>query len=102
MSGKRVLLFTVSGTQPNDTGYQYQVLMRSLPEKIISSTTYLHLPGRFSAGALPLPQRVVRALAIRYGKDPSIRQLLGADYDHVNIENIAPIVAWVRELERQG
>ncbi len=94
LEGKRLILFSVSGTKPTDQKGNKDILEQSLSPEMISKMKFFPLYGRIRMSDLPLLLRPL-IKAIEKSKKDAEPGATG-EFDGVKRENIAPIVSAAR------
>jgi menaquinone-dependent protoporphyrinogen IX oxidase len=89
---KRVILFSVSGTDPTNKPAIAKIMDASLPPDIRGDIAYFPLHGRFLMKNLPFLMRTILQFVMKAEKDPAKKQMF-AEFDDVKREYIAPLVA---------
>jgi menaquinone-dependent protoporphyrinogen IX oxidase len=102
LSARRLILFSVSATPPDDTKELRETLERSLAQEMIGQMTWVPLHGRLTIATLPLPLRLIMKAASRPRADAGKGSPAGSpaermvEFDGVARESIAPILKAAR------
>lgn len=94
LKGKKLLLFTVSGTAP---GHSDLILWlnKHLTEEMIWNMQYEPLRGRMNPKELPWHIRTLLRLASRFEKDPEARNRMKNGFDYMDRDSLIPILEWI-------
>jgi menaquinone-dependent protoporphyrinogen IX oxidase len=93
LKGKRLVLFSVSGTPPQATEKLREILTSSMGTEMIDTMTYFPLHGRISIEEFPLPLKLMMKMMQRSKTPPKgDASKLMMEFDDVKRENIVPIV----------
>ena len=97
ISDKPILLFSVSGTAPGHPDLN-TVLSQSLDPEIIERIDYFQLRGKLDVQKLPWITRSLLKFAAWSIKDAEVKDRLAHGFDHVDKEDIRPILEWTDHL----
>jgi len=93
---KKVVLYTTSGTLPTDTGLQ-EGFRDAVPDEIRNIIDYFPLHGRMIFKNLSRLHKMMMGIAQMKEKDPVVKAEIKKDVDGVKRENIAEIVAFIKD-----
>jgi menaquinone-dependent protoporphyrinogen IX oxidase len=97
MKGKKVILFTASGTPPHHPKIQ-SIYEKSLPEEIRKEIKYFPLHGRISGENLTLWDKFLIAIGKIMEQDETLKKDMGKDFDGVQRENLLPLFEYLKEV----
>ncbi len=97
LAGKRVVLFTTSGSAPGDPRLQAG-LEASLPVEMRRGLRFFPFGGRMVFSELRPMDRFLMRIGQRIEKDPEMKRHMLEDVDRMDREAITPLVDHVREL----
>jgi len=95
VKGKKVVLFTTSGTPPEHPNIR-KIYERSLPEDLWREIKYFPLHGRMLKSDLSFIDKFLVAIGQIMEKDESIAKRMRDDYDEVKQENLLPLLEYVK------
>ena len=95
--GKKVVLFTVSGTPPTHPSIQ-QIFSKGFPEEIRKEIRYFPLRGRLVSQDLSFFDKLLVAIGRIMEKDEAMRKIMREDFDDVERDNLAPVSAYIKTL----
>jgi menaquinone-dependent protoporphyrinogen IX oxidase len=98
MKGKKVVLFTTSGTPPLHPKIQ-SIYEKSLSEEIRNEIKYFPLHGRISIENLTSLDKNLIAIGKMMESDESLKKNMGKDFDGVQRENLLPLFEYVKEVQ---
>lgn len=98
--GKRVILFTASGTPPGHPGIR-KAYGRSLPDEIGREIRHFPLRGRLLGKDVGFFDSILVSIGRMVEKDEALRAFMSGDFDGVRRENIRPLIDYVREIGKQ-
>jgi menaquinone-dependent protoporphyrinogen IX oxidase len=98
MKGKKVILFTTSGTPPQHPKIQ-SIYEKSLPEEIRNEIKYFPLHGRISMENLTLFDKKLIAIGKMMEQDETLKKDMGKDFDGVQRENLLPLLEYVKDVK---
>ena len=98
MKGKKVILFTTSGTPPRHPKLQ-SIYEKSLPEEIRKEIKYFPLHGRISVKDLTLFDQFLMAVGKIMEQDEELKKDMGKDFDGVRRENLLPLFQYLEDLQ---
>jgi len=101
MKGKKVILFTTSGTPPRHPKIQ-SIYEKSLPEEIRKGITYFPLPGRISGKDLTLWDKFLIAIGKIVEQDETLKRDMGKDFDGVQRENLLPLLEYLEDVKKRS
>ena len=91
---KPVLLYTVSGTEPEHPDLR-KWLENSFSNEILEHAYHVPLRGRLALQELPWYIRLALKLGARIEKDPTIKKRMAEGFDYMDKSSIEPILEWV-------
>jgi menaquinone-dependent protoporphyrinogen IX oxidase len=94
MKGKKVILFTTSGTPPQHPKIQ-SIYEKSLPDEIRKEIIYFPLHGRISIENLTLLDKKLVAIGKMMEQDETLKNNMGKDFDGVQRENLLPLFEYL-------
>ena len=94
LKGKRVILYSVSATNPADEPAIKAILQRSLTPEMISHVRFFPLHGRIRLADYGFPLRQIMKAMMK--SDKGSGSGAAGEFDFVKRENTAPIVAAAR------
>ncbi|HZX58576.1 MAG TPA: flavodoxin domain-containing protein [Mucilaginibacter sp.] len=89
---KKLFLFVVSSTSPDDKSRQETVLKGNLSEKLADATTVFFLRGRVVINKLSWTDKLIVWFGAMREKDPQKKALMRRGFDAVKRENINPLI----------
>jgi menaquinone-dependent protoporphyrinogen IX oxidase len=98
MRGKKVILFTTSGTPPQHPKIR-SIYEKSLPEEIRRAIKYFPLHGRLSSANLTLWDQFLTAVGKIMEQDETLKKDMGKDFDGVRRENLTPLLEYLEEVK---
>jgi flavodoxin len=98
MRGKKVILFTTSGTPPGHPKIQ-SIYEKSLPEEIRKEIKYFPLPGRMSRKDLTLWDKFLTSIGKIVEQDESLKKDMGKDFDDVQRDNLLPLLEYLEHVK---
>ena len=98
MKGKKVILFTTSGTPPRHPKIQ-NIYGKSLPEEIRKEIKYFPLHGRISVKDLTPFDQFLMALGKIMEQDETLNKDMGKDFDGVQRENLLPLLEYLDDVK---
>jgi menaquinone-dependent protoporphyrinogen IX oxidase len=98
IKGKKVILFTTSGTPPQHPKIQ-TIYEKSLPEEIRKEIKYFPLHGRISRENLTLFDKFLIAVGKVIEQDETLKRDMGKDFDGVQRENLLPLLEYLEEVK---
>lgn len=93
---KKIFLFQVAGTPPEETEKRENYNQQNIPPPIRQQCTVFNLPGRMNVKKLSWKDRWVLRMGARLAKDPADKANMLTDYDGVKKEFIRDIIRAVR------
>lgn len=99
LNGRRLLLFSVSGTDPGDPELT-DWMKRGLGEELFSQMEYVPLRGRMVLSALPWWSRMLLKGLTRVMKDPEESRRMAEGFDYMDRESLEPIIHWFENQTR--
>ncbi len=96
IKGKKVILFTTSGTPPQHPKIQ-SIYEKSLPAEIRSEMRYFPLYGRISSENLTLWDKFLMVIGKAMERDETLKKDMGKDFDGVQRENLLPLLEYLRD-----
>jgi len=98
MKGKKVILFTTSGTPPSHPRIR-EIYEKSLPEEIRKEIRYFPLHGRISREQLTLWDKFLMAVGKIMERDEALKKDMGKDFDGVQRESLSPLLEYLSEVK---
>jgi menaquinone-dependent protoporphyrinogen IX oxidase len=98
LKGKKVVLFTTSGTPPRHSKIRI-IYEKSFPEEIRKEIKYFPLPGRISSKDLTFFDKLLMAIGKMLERDNALKKDMGKDFDGVKRENLLPIFEYINEIK---
>ena len=98
LSGKKIFLFQVAATSPENEEERQSYNRASIPEEILKNCEFYFLPGRMIMQKLSWKDRFMLKMGARLTKDPAAKKTMLTDYNNVRKENIAALLNAVREF----
>ena len=98
LRGKKIFLFQVAATPPEEKEKRQAYNRASIPEEIMKDCEFYFLPGRMFMQKLSWKDRVMLKMGARLTKDPKAKKGMLTDYDNVRKENIAALLNSVQEF----
>ncbi|MEN6320315.1 MAG: flavodoxin domain-containing protein [Syntrophaceae bacterium] len=95
VKGKKVVLFTTSGTPPDHPNIR-KIYERNLPEGLRKEIKYFPLHGRMLINDLSFIDKFLVAIGQIMEKDESIAKRMREDYDEMKQENLLPLLEYVK------
>lgn len=95
LQGKKVVLYTTSGTAPEDPALQ-KGFSASFPDGIRDGISYFPQGGRMVFKELKPMHKFFMNLGMKMEKDPKVREEMGKDKDGVDRKGIEAIVKFVK------
>jgi menaquinone-dependent protoporphyrinogen IX oxidase len=96
IKGKKVILFTTSGTPPQHPKIQ-SIYEKSLPEEIRKEIKYFPLHGRISGKDLTFFDKFLITIGKLMEQDETLKKDMGKDFDGVQRENLLPLLEYLEE-----
>jgi len=100
IKNKRVLLFTVSGTEPGHPNLQ-QWLNDCLTKEMLELLHYVPLRGRLVLDELSWVMRIFMKIASKVEKDPDTKKRMAEGFDYMEKISIEPIFEWIAKQESE-
>ena len=98
LEGKKVILFTTSGTPPQHPKIR-SIYEKSLPAEIRKEIKYFPLHGRISRENLSLFDKFLIAIGKSMEQDETLRKDMGIDFDGVQRENLMPLLEYLEGVK---
>ena len=98
MKGKKVILFTTSGTPPQHPKIQ-SIYEKSLPEEIRKEIKYFPLPGRISGKDLTFLDKFLITIGKIMEQDETLKKDMGKDFNGVQQENLLPLLEYLEDIK---
>lgn len=98
VEGKKVILFTTSGTPPQHPKIQ-SIYEKSLPEGIRKEIKYFPLHGRISGKDLTLFDKFLITIGKIMEQDETLKRDMGKDFDDVQRENLLPLLEYLEDVK---
>jgi len=95
VKGKKVVLFTTSGTPPEHPNIS-KIYNASLPQEVRQEIKYFPLRGRMLHKDLSSYDESLVAVGRMMEKDETLRRFMTEDFDEVKQENIYPILEYIK------
>lgn len=99
LANKRIFLFLVAGTLPDETQKLDAYIRAGVPEEIRKQCDIFYLPGRLIIKKLSWPDHFMLKMGAKLAKDPNERKRMLTDYDLVKKEKITPLLQSVKQLD---
>ena len=100
IKAKKVILFTSSGTPPGHPNIQ-KIYHSNLPEEIRKEIKYFPLRGKILSKDLSFFDKFLVAVGRIMERDESLKSLMTEDFDEVKLENLIPLLEYVKTLSLQ-
>jgi len=97
IQGKKVVLFTTSGTPPEHPNIG-KIYSANLPLEIRKEIKYFPLHGRMLHKELSSYDESLVAVGRMMEKDETLKRFMTEDFDDVKSENIIPVLEYVKAL----
>jgi menaquinone-dependent protoporphyrinogen IX oxidase len=97
--GRKLLLFSVSGTRPGHPNLDAWMTTH-LGEEILRQVKYVPLRGRLILDELPWWLRLMVRLASRVEKDSEAKERMSEGFDYLDRESLDPILVWYQRQVR--
>ena len=98
MKGKKVILFTTSGTPPQHPKIQ-SIYEKSLPEEIRKEIKYFPLHGRISGKDLTFLDKFLITIGKIMEQDETLKKDVGKDFNGVQRENLLPLLEYLEDVK---
>jgi len=98
LKGKKVVLFTTSGTPPRHSKIRI-IYEKSFPDEIRKEIKYFPLSGRISLKDLTFFDQRLMAIGKMMERDEALKKDMGKDFDGVKRENLLPIFEYINEIQ---
>ncbi len=99
---KKIILFQVAGTPPEEKDKRQAYNISGVPGEIIGNCEFYFLPGRMIRKDLSWKDRFLLRMGSRLAKNETDRKTMLTDYDHVKKENLAGILAGIKDYYGTG
>jgi menaquinone-dependent protoporphyrinogen IX oxidase len=96
LKGKKVHLFTVSGTPPERSEALEKLARICIGQNTAREFRFYPFRGRMIYEKLPVLLRALLRVVSLFIRDPEARKGMTESFDHVKRENIAPLVSTVK------
>lgn len=93
--GKKVILFTASGTPPGHPNIQ-KCYHRNIPDEIRKDIKYFPLRGKIVSRELSFFDKFLVAVGRIVENDETLRSSMADDFDGVKPENLIPMLEYIR------
>ena len=97
VKGKKVVLFTTSGTPPHHPNI-LKIFNSSFPEDIRKEIQYFPLRGRILSKDIGFFDKLFIAIGRMVEKDEALRKFMSEDFDEVKPENLSPVLEYLKAL----
>jgi len=97
VKGKKVVLFTTSGTPPQHPNI-LKIFNSSFPEDIRKEIKYFPLRGRILSKDIGFFDKLLIAIGRMVEKDEALRKFMSEDFDEVKPENLSPVLEYLKAL----
>lgn len=97
LQNRKLFLFVVCGTPPNESAKLQRYLESSVPAEILHACHVYFLPGRLIYKKLSWFDKFMLRMGARLSKEPDAKEKL-TDYDDVKKENLKNLLNDVRKL----
>lgn len=98
LSNKKLLLFVVCGTPPEEKEKLETYIQSSVPPAIRMQCRVYFLPGRLVYHRLSFMDKLLLRMGALISGDPNIKRAMLTDYDGIKKENLAELLSDAREL----
>ena len=98
---KKIFLFIVCGTGPEEKEELEKIARDNIPEEIRNRISVFFLQGRKIQKKLSRIDRFKLKLGAILTRNPKARKLMQQDFDHVKKENLIPLINSVSAFNRQ-
>jgi menaquinone-dependent protoporphyrinogen IX oxidase len=95
LKGKKVILFTTSGTPPSHPNI-LRMYLSNLPEEIRKGIKYFPLRGKMLSKDLGFFDKFLVAVGRIMERDESLRIVMAEDFDGVKPENLIPVLEYIK------
>jgi len=97
LHGKKIFLFQVAATPPEEKEKRQAYNRASIPEEILKNCEFYFLPGRMIMQKLSWKDRFMLKMGARLTKDPKAKKGMLTDFDEVTKDKIFGICAAVKK-----
>ncbi len=97
MLGKKIFLFQVAGTPPEQVDKRQVYNLDGIPSELTGKCAFYFLPGRMLKEKLSWWDRFMLRMGARLVKDPNERKTMLTDYDLVKKENLEEMILAVNK-----
>lgn len=97
LSDKKIILFQVAGSPPEEKEKRQAYNIASIPKEIISHCEFYFLPGRLIIKKLSWKDRFMLKMGARLTKNPRDKETMLTDYDHVKKEHLTDLITEVKK-----
>ena len=94
---KKIFLFQVAGSPPEEVNKRMQFNRDSVPASLIDKCEYFYLPGRLIIENLSSWDRFMLKMGSRFAKTPEEKNAMRINYDQVRKDNLIPLIETVRK-----
>lgn len=98
LSGKRILLFIVCATPPDQVEKLKSIGTNNIPDKLRSDCTVFYLHGRMLMNKLSWKDRILLKLGAKFVKDPAEQKVMLQDFDDVRKEHLRELIETIRGI----
>lgn len=99
---KKIFIFTVSGTPPDEKQKLEKIARENIPEEIRNRSEIYFLHGRMIRKNLSWTDRILLKIGSMFTKDPDEKKGMLADFDAVKTDNIVPLANAVSVYEHKA
>ena len=94
---KKLFLFLVAGTPPEEKVKLEPYIQAGVPSKLLANCSVFFLPGRLCIKNLSWKDRFMLKMGARLAKDRQAKENMLTDYDNVKRENLAVLVSEIKK-----
>lgn len=102
LSKKELFLFIVCGTTAEDAQEQQKIINSNLPPVLAKTTEIFFLPGRCVVKQLSWKDWFVLKMGAMIQHDPQKKAIMNRGFDYMDQKHLEPLIAAVRQLEKQS
>jgi len=99
---KKIFIFTVSGTPPDEKQKLEKIAGENIPEEIRNRSEIYFLHGRMIRKNLSWADRLLLKIGSMFTKDPNEKKGMLADFDAVKTDNLVPLINAVSVYESKS
>lgn len=101
LSGKKIFLFVVCGTPPEEKEKLQPYVNSAVPLSLLQHVHVHFLHGRLVYKDLSLMDKFMLRMGAMLTKDKNTRQAMLSGYDDVKKENLIPLITEIRKISQQ-